>query len=312
MVTQINNRRKLMDKSTQTIPNFGLYGESSTSTRPGYIHIEDIAARSSSEGWLIKPHRHGRMFQILCVFDGQLVVRLDTKSHALSGCWAITIPAGVVHGFRFQPDSKGVVLTIAEPLLSEGISDSKPGEMNDFVSTPRLIEFQKENILCNQLLQYIEAIKVEFQNFNADLSPALELLARLILHTLHRQLHFTQLQALPDSSNLLASNRFRALLEKNYRNHWKVEQYAQALHMSASTLNRLCHDSLNMSTKTVIHKRVLAEAKRRLIYTRESLHQMAYTLGFKDPAYFSRYFKKWEGIAPGDYRKMNDYTTLPE
>jgi len=50
----------------------------------------------------------------------------------------------------------------------------------------------------------------------------------------------------------------------------------------------------------------MIEAKRRLIYTHEPLDQMAYTLGFKDPAYFSRMFKKIEQVSPSDYRKQKN------
>jgi AraC family transcriptional activator of pobA len=52
---------------------------------------------------------------------------------------------------------------------------------------------------------------------------------------------------------------------------------------------------------------VLLEAKRKLIYTQYPLDQIAYTLGFKDPAYFSRFFKKLEGVAPSVYRQTHNY-----
>ena len=57
-----------------------------------------------------------------------------------------------------------------------------------------------------------------------------------------------------------------------------------------------------MSAKGFIAQRILAEAKRRLIYTRQPLEEISYQLGFTDPAYFSREFSKAEGMPPGAYR----------
>ncbi|MGB3383878.1 MAG: helix-turn-helix domain-containing protein [Marinomonas sp.] len=47
---------------------------------------------------------------------------------------------------------------------------------------------------------------------------------------------------------------------------------------------------------------MLLEAKRQLLYTSQSIEEIAYNLGFKDPAYFSRFFKKNTGYPPGRFR----------
>ncbi|MEZ5449103.1 MAG: helix-turn-helix domain-containing protein [Thiolinea sp.] len=39
-----------------------------------------------------------------------------------------------------------------------------------------------------------------------------------------------------------------------------------------------------------MHDRLIAEAKRQLIYANRSVNEIAYELGFRDPAYFSRFF----------------------
>ena len=84
------------------VPLYGLYGEKPVVSDPGFVHIEDIAERSSKLAWVIKPHRHTRLFQALCIFDGELTVSINADQHKLSGSWLVSIPAGVVHGFSIS------------------------------------------------------------------------------------------------------------------------------------------------------------------------------------------------------------------
>lgn len=291
------------------IPKFGLYGESSLNQDPGFVHIEDIAARSGENGWLIKPHRHGKMFQILCIFEGKVEVQLDEIEHSLVGSWAITIPPGVVHGFRFQPNAQGVVLTLAEPLLSNQSYQDSRSIFEPLLGSFQTIQFRKKDVLFHQLTQYFTLIEGEFQRADTDYNMMLEWLVNMVLMTLKRQLENTQLQAYTGSASSQLLRSFRRLLEGEYKNQWTVQQYATELHTSVSSLNRLCKEAIGLTAKDIIQERVLVEAKRKLIYTRNTLDQTAYTLGFKDPAYFSRFFKRLEGVSPSEYREANNYET---
>ena len=291
-----------MPTDSAPIPVYGLYGETLTNSDPGFVHIEDIAARSSDLGWLIKPHRHSRLLQVLCIFDGQLEVELNREPHTLSGSWLVTIPAGVVHGFRFQPKSRGFVLSIAANALARSSDQEYSRYTEQLHLAPQLIELNNDDAPLNQFLHYIQLIQQEFDNLNPDREQALALLSRLALLTLSRQLRHHKIQTSSNKDSLLLG-RFRALLEQHYRHHWSVAQYARELHVSTSTLSRSCHEYVNESPKSIIQQRLLAEAKRRLVYTRQSNEEIAYTLGFKDHAYFARFFKKLEGVTAGGYRK---------
>jgi len=67
---------------------------------------------------------------------------------------------------------------------------------------------------------------------------------------------------------------------------------------------------LGRPPKRLIDERLHSEAKRRLMYTRQPLAEIAYTLGFKDYPYFSRFFRNLEGITAGTYRKQVESTRL--
>ena len=52
----------------------------------------------------------------------------------------------------------------------------------------------------------------------------------------------------------------------------------------------------------LLHARILLEAKRQLVYTPLPIAEIAYRLGFTEPAYFSRFFSQRVGMSPRRYR----------
>lgn len=101
------------------VPRFALYGETAS---PGQemLHIEEVWSRSSLYHWEIEAHLHQGLYQILWVRQGQVSVLLDESHESVVGPAAIVIPPGVVHGFRFEPGTDGLVLTLSARFLVEG------------------------------------------------------------------------------------------------------------------------------------------------------------------------------------------------
>ena len=84
--------------------------------------------------------------------------------------------------------------------------------------------------------------------------------------------------------------RFEALLEQHFLQHWTVSDYAAALSITSTHLSRLTRSATGHSASHVILDRVVREARRNLVYTNLPISTIAYALGFSDPAYFSRLF----------------------
>lgn len=291
--------------STATpIPQFALYGETVISHKPEFAHIEDIRERSLRNGWIIKPHRHAHLFQILCVFSGAAEVQLDASSSKHSGSCIITIPPGVVHGFRFRPDTRGVVLSLALGMPGLDAGNNSIGQQLDYtLEQPRVITLKNDSPLFDDMSLYLELIRKELTAPIDYQEAALFSLIKLVLITLARQLRQDHLDGATSANGMQLVSRFRALLEQHYKEHWKIGDYAAALQVSVSTLNRACHEALGNTAKQLILERLHVEAKRRLIYTQETFDQISEDLGFRNAAYFSRAFKRIERVAPKTYRK---------
>jgi AraC family transcriptional activator of pobA len=92
----------------------------------------------------------------------------------------------------------------------------------------------------------------------------------------------------------------------HYLQHWSVERYARRLSLSSTSLNRLCQSLASATAFDVIQQRLALEARRRLVYVPDSIAAIAVQLGFKDPAYFSRFFRKHSGVSPSEFRRRQN------
>lgn len=97
---------------------------------------------------------------------------------------------------------------------------------------------------------------------------------------------------------------FSQLVEKNFRKYHSVSEYANLLNISPKTLSKQLNKLKGKSPSDFIKERLILEAKRDLNYSNLSVKEIAYQLGFDDPAYFIRFFKKSTNYSPNHYKEQ--------
>jgi AraC-like DNA-binding protein len=107
----------------------------------------------------------------------------------------------------------------------------------------------------------------------------------------------------PSSYNIRLLRNFQKLIEQHYTSLTLPKEYAELLFVTPNHLNALCTSILGVSAGELIRKRILLEAKRLLVNLDLSISQIAWKLNFSDNSYFSKFFKKQEGITPEAFRK---------
>src|SRR5690554_4964378 len=105
-----------------TIPIFKLYGETRPWPTPDLLHCESIAERSRLHDWHIKTHRHTDLLHLLHIKAGQVTLDLEGNQTTLSGPGLIIVPAMAIHGFRFERNIYGHIITLAQPLAEHLIA----------------------------------------------------------------------------------------------------------------------------------------------------------------------------------------------
>ena len=93
------------------------------------------------------------------------------------------------------------------------------------------------------------------------------------------------------------------MVEIHYRSKHLVADYAELLGVASKTLTHKFKKFELPAPNEVLKDRILLEAKRLLIHTNLSAKEIAYDLGYDDPAYFNRLFSRKIGDAPNIFRK---------
>lgn len=99
-------------------------------------------------------------------------------------------------------------------------------------------------------------------------------------------------------------HRMEKLIDKHYQQESSPNFYAAAMQVSRTQFNRLCHQYFKNSFVNILNLKKIAVAKNELYLTDLPIKAVAYKVGYNDPLYFTRVFKKTCGISPSGFRKQ--------
>lgn len=288
-----------------TVPNFALYGHEAQPSWLDMVHVERIPVRSSLFNWEIAPHVHDALLQLLYVQAGGGEVFIDELKWPVRPPCLILVPASAVHGFHFQPQTDGYVITAAQRPLEAAVQAVAP-ELLATLRKPTVLAVDAAGRAGAALLPLFEAVERETSVPEpGQMAVGVSLLVALLVQ-LKRigEAQPSGEDAVLRSRKAQQVERFRALVEKRFREHAGVDDYAGTLGLSPGQLSRLCREVLGQSALDVVNARVVHEAQRELAYSLLSVKQIAALLGFEDEAYFGRFFRKHTGHKPTEFRAM--------
>ena len=276
-----------------SIQSYSLFGESTH--LPDVLHCETIAERSKLHDWELAPHRHARLHQILLITMGGGFVTLDGQTSPLSAGSLVNVPHGHVHAFSFKKDTQGWVTTFADELMDELFV--RVGNVKQELGQASVLKADKFTH------QIVHQIWREFSSQEKSRALVLRGLSSVLLGWVSRHLQTQRVQIRKQADPELIQ-RFKDLIEDHYLAHWRVNDYAKALSISPTHLSRLSRSATGNSALRLIEARLMREARRNLAYTSLSISNIAYALGYNDPAYFSRVFARDAGLSPKAFRQQ--------
>lgn len=131
--------------------------------------------------------------------------------------------------------------------------------------------------------------------------------AMMGLHLGALMLQLWRLTGMPTGSlrgaGATTAQRFHQLIELHYREGLRIDQFAARLGVTRAHLHDACLRTAGRTPLALLHDRLLTEARTRLEQTDLSVEQVGYGIGFRDPGYFNRFFKRLAGQSPGAYRR---------
>lgn len=279
------------------VPSFFVYGEPDRPLDVGFIHVETVMARRNLHSGAVAAHKHDHLSQITHWIRGKGRYFYEDRVLDFFAPAISFMPAGVVHGFEVEPEeSDAIVISIADDaLLAIQAQTILP------LDAPVMITDSGENPLWRGLDVVMRRIEAEYGQGRPGMDRTLSALSGVVLTDIARLAHEAPaLSAVPGVAAL--AREFRRLVDGHFRENWPIERYENALGTTAHLLAKACRAAFGVSPKEFIGERRMLEAKRLLLFTVRPVEDIAYELGLKDAAYFSRFFKDRTGVPPGLWR----------
>jgi AraC family transcriptional activator of pobA len=283
----------------QHIPTFYLYGEPHRQVDEGFVHVEGLDDRSRPSEWTIEPHAHAELSHIFFISSGGGVMEADgTELHFLGPC-LLLVPATTVHGFRWLEESTGAVITMSMRYVAQ-LALHEPDLAGLFSKAAAAALTTEDTARVKHIGDEMRReLSWSAVGRRAAVDAGALSLMVLALRNIGLESHTT-----PRPGNHVAIvARLRERIEQRFRLREPVAVHAAALGVSQTALRVACAKVASSSPSRMLDQRTILEARRALLYSNLPVTKIAFSLGFSDAAYFSRFFQRHLGMSPRSYRK---------
>ena len=274
-----------------------------TTTSPAFLIRRFPSADGAYEDDYSEAHSHDH-FEFLWVLKGRGTYCLDLLKNEVGDRTVCFAQPGQVHLFTEIESVDGFIISFSESFLRSGETD-----LDIFYHARHFQVFAGNVVLCidDELNHsFTEIMEIMIQEQEGEKTFKRELLRRylkIFLLYLARQVEQNQPSTCRGSQAALVE-RFISLVNKHFLQQKMVADYARELTVTQNYLNDLVKQFTGYSAGHHIRQRVLMEVKRHAYYTHSSMKEIAYKLGFVDPAHFSKYFKKHTGQNYTDFKRL--------
>lgn len=270
-----------------------------------------------------EPHVHS-FYEILWFREGTGRHTVDFVDYEVKPDTIFFLAPGQIHNFDHNVDKeagicnyKGLAVQMCTDFIrDEDVNGNAMLKYNAFYTFDTAPYFTVDKEVGDELQRIVGQMEEEASHSgefgNIDI---LKSLLRIFLVKVQRhgkQDVTIRLNNLKSSHQLFVS--FRRLVEKEYKHLHTVQEYADRLSVSVRTLNKCVNECSQTSPLAFINDRIVLEAKRLVRYTNMMIKEIAFDLGFDDPSYFVKLFKRQTGHLPSDFRELdavNDRFMVP-
>lgn len=249
-------------------------------------------------------HVHN-FYEIIWFTEGEGVHTVDFREYPVRPGTLFFVAPGQVHSFgEHYEGQRGYVLKVCADLMGESC-----GEALDIL---RYRLFDVDTVPYRRIdeaaAERLERIVAQLSEENAlglavGHKDYLRALVRMLVISIERACEDCTGAFAPRTTTAQATFlAFRRLLDKEHRRLHSVKEYAAELGVSTKTLTNHIAECSPHSPLEIINARLVLEGKRMLRYSNLMVKEIAFDLGFDDPSYFVKFFKRQTGQLPADFR----------
>lgn len=254
--------------------------------------------RPASLTW---PHKHS-FYEILWIRKGHSKHFVDNEERDLSRDTIYFMSPGQTHHFEKYGAVTGDSIMFTEEFFILNFTNKEAIHQLSFLhnnyNSPNIIldKSAKDTLEPVLKLIYDEFARIDYSKIT--LSSLL-----FVFFNYLQRVYFIQNNNRQSSlNNMAVFDKFKKLLEENFKEQKPLSYYASLLFVSPHHLNEIIKKVTGKTASEMVRDRVLLEAKRMLVQSHFPIGRIADELGFKDFSYFSRQFKKHNQLSPEQYR----------
>jgi AraC family transcriptional activator of pobA len=247
-------------------------------------------------------HRH-TFYHLVLFTEGAGSHAIDFENFAVKPWQVYFMVPGQAHSWSFTGFTDGYIINFSASFFRTFLLDpAYPENFSFFSGDNKAAVIDLPEHLHQKISYLFEEIIAEYERNKASGTDLLRILILQLFIVVDRLNEGTTEKG-PASYNQTLLQNFNKLIEKHYLRLKLPRDYAELLYITPNHLNAICKDLLGMPAGEVIRNRTMLEAKRLLINPKLNITEIAFTLNFNDNSYFTKFFKKFEGITPEEFRK---------
>ena len=240
-------------------------------------------------------------YSIYWIKEGKGTYNIDFESYSFNDNVLIFLSPGQIFSVTSEKIKEAYKFTFVQDFYCIEIHDKEVScngvLFNNIYETPFVNPCKEDVFKLNFIL---ESLIEEFEHSKTAQHDMLQAyLKQFIVHSVRIK---KENIVVKDDTETKLFKDFSVLVEKNYKSEHSVTTYANRLGVSPKSLTKHFQKIGVQTPSDFIKGRIILEAKRQLKYSDGSVKQVAYNLGFNDPAYFTRFFKKHTSQSPLQFK----------
>lgn len=275
--------------------------------QPVQRHLDVIQVRypQSSLTWSAPKQEWRHFAQSVLLLSGKAEAAFKGAHLSLSAPAMAWLPPGLLHHMEFSGGSSGHLLSVSEDWLVPAVRSLLDPEIpfRAIANTVHSVTLSDAN-MQDRVGQQFAILQAELTGNEPGARSVVAAQILTLLTTFSRLSNHELVHNGPNRApGSVVYQRFLQLVELHFREHWTVKRYADSMGVSERRLEMATRRDSNHSPGQLIQRKLVSEACQRLAHSTLSIGEVAYGLGFKDPAYFNRFFKRHTGQSPGRWRQ---------
>lgn len=261
------------------------------------FRVRDLAAIVGGKEVVHPLHRHDFFF-VLAVANGRGEHVIDFIPYKVEGQCVFIMRPGQVHTLTLKAGTTGYLMEFDMEFYR--VNERGPKNLLRRATTTNLCEVPRPAF--NRLYAILENIFQEYTEQRDDYDEVIRAQLDVFFIEFVRNRRTSEKASPKSSYEQERLEEFLQLVEANVASKKQVSEYADMLNVSPYQLSSITKTILGKTPLDLINEFVILESKRYLLATSEQVNQIAWRLGYEDPSYFIRFFKKHTGSSPDAFR----------